>query len=168
MTTVGICTGLLFHAAMSALGLSVILHESARPYSLVKMAGAFYLIYLGFKSLYGVLKGTSTSFTKVTGEKINSSLAFRQGLLTNILNPKVAVFYLTFLPQFVDQTRNVFIQSISLAGIHIAMSFVWLSAIEKFVTFFRSQLTKTQVKHSLEAITGMALLYFGIKLARME
>jgi threonine/homoserine/homoserine lactone efflux protein len=169
-TIVGICSGLLFHATMSSLGLSAILQKSAELYSIVKLLGACYLIYLGGRALYEVwvLKSKET-------EKINdcspartkrSALSeFRVGLLTNILNPKVAVFYLTFLPQFIDPSSSVLLQSLALALVHILLSFVWLLLIGFFVAYFKNQLEKPSVKRIVESVTGLALLGFGIRLA---
>jgi RhtB (resistance to homoserine/threonine) family protein len=162
MTTLGICAGLLFHAAMSALGLSVILQQSARLYSAIKWAGALYLMYLGAKSVYGAFG--SAAATAPADAPRNGS-AFRQGILTNILNPKVAVFYLTFLPQFVDPARSVLFQSFALASIHISMSFVWLYAIGSFVGYFRAFLSRPRVRRSMESVTGLALFGFGARLA---
>jgi threonine/homoserine/homoserine lactone efflux protein len=170
-TIAGISVGLLFHAMMSALGLSAILMASSNLYSVVQFLGAGYLIYLGVRGLYEAWFKSSDSFasaaaTAPTRSAQRRSLAeFRTGLMTNLLNPKVAVFYLTFLPQFIDPTRNVFLQSLLLALTHIVLSFAWLTMIGFFVGYFRSQLEKKTVRRVLESLTGVALLGFGIKLA---
>ncbi|KYG60355.1 hypothetical protein AZI85_12840 [Bdellovibrio bacteriovorus] len=166
-TILGICVGLLFHATMSSLGLSAILKKSAELYAVVKYLGAAYLIYLGLQSLFeawfrkdkedetsGVMKNSEGSFAQ----------EFRKGLLTNTLNPKVAVFYLTFLPQFVNVKKNVLIQSLGLSMIHILMNLVWLYLVGSFVMFFKAQFAKKSVKRKIETLTGFALLGFGIKL----
>ena len=170
-TICGICVGLLFHATMSSLGLSAVLQKSAKMYSIIKILGAGYLIYLGIRGLYEAWRmGQRTqNVSKSPGldrQGLTSSLTeFRNGLLTNVLNPKVAVFYLTFLPQFVDIQKNVFLQSVGLSLIHIAMSFIWLYLIGQFVTYFKDQLAKLAVRRSVETATGLALLAFGIRLA---
>jgi threonine/homoserine/homoserine lactone efflux protein len=170
MTTLGICAGLLFHATMSSLGLTAILQKSSQLYHAIKLLGAGYFVYLGAKALYEVYgKGaTEEAMDAAQSDQAGSSSAFaefRNGLLTNILNPKVAVFYLTFLPQFVNIQGNVLIQSILLSTVHIAMSFVWLSLIGTFVTYFRTQLTKPTVKNKIQSITALALIGFGLPLA---
>lgn len=157
-TVVGICAGLLFHATISSLGLSVILVKSAQLFSIVKLCGAAYLIYLGTQTLW-------TARKPVIVDVAPARAGFRSGFLTNILNPKVAVFYLTFLPQFIDVHANAFIQSIALASIHIAMCLVWLSLVGEFVLYFRAQLEKPSVRRVLDSLTGLALLGFGVKLA---
>jgi RhtB (resistance to homoserine/threonine) family protein len=170
MTTLGICSGLLFHATMSSLGLTAILQKSSQLFHAIKMLGAGYLVYLGFKALYEVYrkedKEESMDEAPLNRGPTSSAFAeFRNGLLTNILNPKVAVFYLTFLPQFVDIQGHVLLQSILLSTVHIAMSFVWLCLIGTFVTYFRTQLTKPSVRNKIQSITGLALIAFGVRLA---
>ena len=164
-TTCGICTGLLIHASISSLGMSAILLESAKLYSAIRLIGAGYLIYLGVRGLYEVWFGPT--LVEASEKQVARSLRaeFRRGLLTNILNPKVAVFYLTFLPQFVDINGNAFLQSIGLATVHVSMSFVWLCLVGYFVAFFRVQLANTVVRRAVESVTGFALLAFGARLA---
>lgn len=102
VTSVGICTGLWVHAVASALGLSTILMTSATLFSLVKLAGALYLVALGLVSLRRALvsdAGQPAVSASVTAQ--DTRRAFVQGLLSNPLNPKVALFYLTLLPQFI-------------------------------------------------------------------
>ncbi|EQC48640.1 translocator protein, LysE family [Bacteriovorax sp. BSW11_IV] len=163
----GICSGLFFHALLSSIGISAIISSSQSLFTLMKYIGAGYLIYLGFKGLYEAYRGDHL-FDK-DSLKINpmNSLKneFKRGLLTNILNPKVAVFYLTFLPQFTSSNGNIFFQTMGLAIIHIMMSFFWLYFIGVFVAFFKDQLQNKKIRSAIEAISGTALLAFGIKLA---
>src|SRR5271170_3156739 len=106
-TSLGICLGLCVHATASALGLSAILRVSAVAYSVVKAVGAGYLIFLGIQTIRGAgrrLAAKVEDGLEAAGPAGNRELdfrSFRQGILTNVLNPKVAVFYLTFLPQFI-------------------------------------------------------------------
>ncbi|HET9239952.1 MAG TPA: LysE family translocator [Oligoflexus sp.] len=169
MTTLGICAGLLFHATMSSLGLSAILQKSSQLYHLIKLLGAGYLIYLGARALFEVHSHGTTEEDLDAPQSDRADFSafaeFRNGLLTNILNPKVAVFYLTFLPQFVNVQGHVLIQSILLSTVHIAMSFVWLCLIGSFVAYFRTQLTKPLFKTAIQSITGLALIGFGMRLA---
>ncbi len=101
MSVLGIGTGALFHTLAAVLGLSALLATSALAFSTVKLLGAVYLIYLGIR----VLLGTHAPPTASVGET-NRSAAYRQGLLTMMLNPKAAVYYLAVLPQFVDASRG--------------------------------------------------------------
>ena len=91
--------------------------------------------------------------------------SFVQGFLTNILNPKVALFYLTFLPQFIPADAPVLRTSLLLAMIHNALGFAWLSLYARFVDRLRAALTRPVVKAWLERVTGGALVALGARLA---
>lgn len=93
----GLCTGLLFHTTAAALGVSAILYSSAMAFSLLKYAGAIYLLYLAYKAIRE--EGSLSSMESV--KESNISLLYRRGIFMNILNPKVSLFFLAFLPQFV-------------------------------------------------------------------
>jgi threonine/homoserine/homoserine lactone efflux protein len=102
-SALGICVGSIFHTCAAALGLSAILATSALAFSAIKLLGSAYLVFLGVKMLLDRRKRLSSPSNfrwRTTGA------AFRQGVLTNILNPKVALFFLAFLPQFIDPTSN--------------------------------------------------------------
>lgn len=159
---------MLVHATLSSLGLSTILKSSPQLYSAVKYAGTGYLLFLGAKILYEAARETLQDFNATKSEAASQkSLVseFRAGLLSNVLNPKVAVFYITFLSQFVDPSHNIFVQSILLTGGHILMSIIWLLLIGVFVGYFKPQLEKPKVRRAIEAITGFALIGFGLRLA---
>ncbi|MBW1964782.1 MAG: LysE family translocator [Deltaproteobacteria bacterium] len=98
-TAIGICSGLFVHASLSAFGISVILVRSAVFFNFVKMAGAIYLVWLGLSSIYGAMRHkNSFEYTQsaVPKEKLYPTKSLREGLLSNVLNPKPAVFYLAF------------------------------------------------------------------------
>src|SRR5206468_10339561 len=103
LTSLGICSGLLVHASASALGLSVILATSAEAFTVVKLAGAAYLAYLGLQSLRESFRASPPN----DAPQVTSRRSFVMGVMNNVLNPKVAVFYLTFLPQFIDPSGNL-------------------------------------------------------------
>ena len=165
-TILGIACGCLLHATASALGLSAILATSARAYELVKLAGAAYLIWIGVQGIRGA--GTPATATDALS---NASAAprgvhpFMQGFLTNVLNPKVALFYLTFLPQFIPAGANVLRTSLLLAMVHNLLGFAWLSIYARFVDTMRTALTRPVVKAWLERVTGGALVLLGARLA---
>jgi threonine/homoserine/homoserine lactone efflux protein len=160
-TILGIATGCLMHATASALGLSAILATSARAYEVVKLAGAAYLIWIGVQGIWHAgAPAAATSVASSTG-----SHPFMQGFLTNILNPKVALFYLTFLPQFIPAGAPVLRTSLLLAMIHNLLGFTWLSLYARFVDRLRGALTRPVVKALLERVTGGALVLLGARLA---
>lgn len=163
----GISAGLIFHAILSSLGISAVLNSSDRLYSVLKTAGAGYLIYLGLQALYEAwiknFKGIEADVPNSNSE-VSIISNFQSGVITNVLNPKVAVFYLTFLPQFVTSAENVFFQSLLLALIHILLSALWLFAVGWFVVFFKSYFGRPPVRRLVESVTGLAFIGFGISL----
>jgi len=186
-TILGILTGCLIHATASALGLSAILATSARAYEIVKYVGAVYLVWIGVQGILNarnVVGSESKTLTRFYqrrpwvsaqrradgGERSAVSGAvsadpFTQGFLTNILNPKVALFYLTFLPQFIPAGAPILRTSLLLAMIHNVLGFAWLSIYAQFVDRQRVALTRPVVKAWLERVTGGALVLLGARLA---
>lgn len=168
LTMIGICSGLFFHAILSALGLSLILVRSATAFDTVKLIGACYLIYLGGQSLWTAGRGSmkdSLAENTVTKPKKGNWRAFFEGMLTNVLNPKVAIFYLAFLPQFISPHDWVFGKSVVLASIHFIEGVVWYSILIFFLGRMRALLTRPRVRQVLEALSGAILIGLGLRLA---
>jgi RhtB (resistance to homoserine/threonine) family protein len=163
LTVLGICCGLFIHATLSAVGLSVVLVQSARAFEILKLAGAGYLLCLGLQSIWSAARGALPA--ERTVGPVGARRAFAEGLLNNVLNPKVAVFYLAFLPQFVGPGDPVLAKSILLASIHFAQGIVWLSLVTLFVARLRGTLTRPRVQRALESLTGLVLVGFGVRLA---
>lgn len=185
ITTFGICAGLLVHAALSALGLSVVVMHSAEVYHAVKLAGAAYLIWLGVQSLREAFRrdrsddgATDAAFAAMStphGREIargssarGTGKAFGEGFLSNVLNPKVAIFYLAFLPQFVRPDDPVLARSLFLACIHAAMGIVWLLFVARVLHTARSVVLRPAVSRWLHGVSGTVLMVFGVKLATAE
>lgn len=167
-TTLGICAGLFIHAAISALGLSLILVRSATAFEVVKLAGAAYLLWLGAQSIWRAWKQRDHDAPtpgSASARPQRSGRSFGEGLLTNLLNPKVAIFYLAFLPQFISVGDPVLAKSIVLATIHCVLSLIWLSLIALFLGRLRALLTRAHIQRRLEAATGVVLIAFGLRLA---
>lgn len=169
-TALGICSGLFMHATLSALGLSVLIAHSAFAYQLLKIAGAVYLVWLGLQSLSGALRRDYSRGPNGDGvlKSVSAGQSFAEGLLTNVLNPKVAVFYLALLPQFVAVDDSVFIKSILLAGIHAAMGVVWLVALASLLDRARAVITRPRARRLLEGVSGSILIGLGARLALSE
>ena len=161
-TSLGICAGLPMHATASALGLSLILATSAEAFTVVKFAGATYLAYLGIRTIRDSLRPTSEVVVDA-GRTRSARAAFVQGWLTNVLNPKVALFYLTFLPQFISPGDNVLAKSLLLAGIHAVLGLAWLPlyayGIDRLGALIRG------ARRWLERLSGAALIGLGVRLA---
>ena len=166
VTSLGICTGLWVHAVASALGLSAILMTSAALFSTVKLAGALYLVALGVLSLRRALGPSPAAPTVAPGRTARDARrAFAQGLLSNLLNPKVALFYLTLLPQFVRPADNVLARSLLLAGVHVLIGLAWLVAYTYFLGRLSAALRRPRVRRALEGVTGSLLIGLGGRLA---
>lgn len=169
LTTLGICSGLFFHATLSALGLSLILVRSATVFEIVKLLGACYLIYLGGQSLWRAVRRDGSKLAHhdemLTRQKKEWWQSFFEGLLTNVLNPKVAIFYLAFLPQFISPGDAALAKSLLLAGIHFMLGIIWLSLVTMFLGRMRQLLTRPRVQRAIEATTGAVLVAFGARLA---
>ena len=150
----------------SALGLSSILMASATLFSLVKLAGAVYLIALGALSLHRALRPPADTATAVVGTTArDAGRAFVQGFLSNLLNPKVAVFYLTLLPQFIRPGDSVLARSLTLAGVHVVIGLVWLILYAYFLGRLTPVLRRPRVRRALEGVTGTLLIAIGGRLA---
>lgn len=168
LTVVGGCGGIMIHATLSAMGLSVILVRYAAVYEIVKLIGASYLIWLGLQSLWRALYYRSSQHAYTTHQQIGGKPGWNSlndGLLTNVFNPKTALFYLALLPQFVDSSDRVLVTSLLLAGIHVVMRFAWLSLVTILLQYIRALIAHPLAQRSLEAATGVILFVFGLRLA---
>lgn len=164
-TTFGIASGGLFHAALAGLGLSRLLVYSEPTFHAVKLVGAAYLVYLGAKALLSAWRGPEEEEARFATADGRRRSCYLQGLLTNILNPKVAAFYLAFLPQFIQPGDNVAVKSALLVAIHYGMSLVWLSAVALSVGRMSGFLSRSRVRRWLDGVVGGVMMAFGLRLA---
>src|SRR5690606_39027987 len=126
----GVCTGAMFHVLAAAFGISAILAASATAFTVVKLAGAAYLIWLGVRALQS--KGLAITTDTDATPPASAWKIYRQGLVVDLLNPKVAVFFMAFLPQFVDPALGAAAwQMIALGAVVIAIALIW----ETFLIF---------------------------------
>ena len=168
LASAGIVSGLLVWATLSALGISALLNASATAFTILKLAGAAYLIFLGVQALWATRHGyVPVAETAGSGsvQAIAAPVAYRQGLLSNLLNPKVGVFYTSLLPQFVTVDDGVASQSLALALIHIVIGIVWLVAYTGFVVRAGAVLRRPGVRVWLDRVTGTVLVALGLRLA---
>jgi len=168
-TSIGICCGLYVHALLSALGISVILMHSATAFAVLKIAGACYLAWLGFNSLRSAAHGDrAVASAAVVREAVTPSLCFREGFLTNVLNPKVIAFYLALLPQFIGPADPVLLKSLLLAAIHFAEGIAWFGIVAWIVDRSRRFFMKPDMRRWLDAICGTILIGLGLRLAMQQ
>ena len=173
-TTLGIVLGCVVHAVASSLGLSVLLATSATAFHGVKLAGAAYLAWLGVTTLIRTFRGGAVGVSDDIGGEGETLAAVRperlrksfiEGLLTNLLNPKVALFYLMLLPQFIAPGQNVLARSLMLAGLHIGMGVAWLTVYAAAIDQLRGVLTRPNVRRWFERAMGGCLVLLGARLA---
>lgn len=168
VTTLGICSGLFVHVLFSAIGLSIILAQSATAFSILKLVGAIYLCWIGLQSLRSAFSKEENGMnlkSQETDVQVKLRKSFGEGFLTNILNPKVAIFYLAFLPQFISPGDPVLAKSVLLTFIHYVMGVIWLGTLAVLIDRTRHWVTNPKVRHWVEGISGTMLVLFGIKLA---
>ena len=164
ITTLGLCSGLIIHTSAAALGISVIFKTSELAFNIVKYAGAAYLLYIGYQAFkYRNLP------LDLNVENSSSQLKklFVKGFIMNILNPKVSIFFLAFLPQFVNtQTGNVPMQMITLGIIFMIMTVIVFSSIGIAANVLSSRLqSNPKIVKYMNIMTSTVLVGLGIKLA---
>lgn len=168
LSSLGICSGLFVHAVVSAVGISVILLQSVWAFKALKMAGAGYLIWLGIVSLRSAARNGAP--LKLNGPsrgryRFSVRRSLMEGFLSNVLNPKAVVFYMAFLPQFIDPARSALSQSLFLAGLHFVIAMVWQCLLASLVHQAKTWMQNQKVRRSLDGLTGSIMMAFGIKLA---
>ncbi len=165
-TALGTCCALIIHTSAAVFGLSAIIVKSALLFSVFKYVGAVYLIYLGVKTLWGLRKKeVAASVEMSTKSQFVNTSCFKQGFLTNILNPKVAVFFLTFLPQFVDPGSNTFLPFLLMGITYTVLTAIWFVLYVYLINQISAFMKKPKTQNMIEGITGTILIGFGIKLA---
>lgn len=159
----GITTGSLVHTFAAAFGLSAVLMQSAVAFEIVKYVGAIYLIYLGLSSF--ISRKKKDSLLQDQNNTVIKKSAFKQGLFSNVLNPKVAMFFITFLPQFVKTGENVTQQLIIMGVIYTLLSIAWFFIYVFFINYLRDWLMSPKIQGIMDKATGLVLIGFGLKLA---
>ena len=163
-TTLGISLGVLAWAAASALGVAAVLATSPTAFAVLQLGGAAYLVVLGLQTLWRTRQAAPDRGED--GDRAERrTTAFRQGLLTNVLNPKIAVFYGTLLPQFLSPGDPALAISLVLAGIHVAFGLAWLTTYAWLVTRAGDVLRRPRARRALDRLTGTVLVALGLRIA---
>jgi RhtB (resistance to homoserine/threonine) family protein len=170
-SVLGITSGILVHTLLASLGLSVLLANSPTAFVLVKYIGASYLCYLGFKMLTSKSSNSITnSLSKdqhVTSQKdVDGWQIYKQGVLTNVFNPKVALFFLAFFPQFIDSSYAYGMLSFLMLGLTFATTgFFWCLCLALLAARFSARLReKPSIETMLNRISGVVFIGLGIRL----
>jgi threonine/homoserine/homoserine lactone efflux protein len=184
LATLGIGTGLLVHASAAAAGLSVVIATSAAAFTVVKLIGAVYLLVLGVLALRGALRRRrdpdpdaaaavealvtpGTPGTPGTRRRSfrTARAAYTQGLLTNVLNPKAVLFFLSLMPQFIPAGGSVVAWTMLLTAILMAAALSWFALVAVLVVQLRGVLTRPRVARTVEGATGAVFIGLAGRLA---
>ncbi|MGH3378476.1 MAG: LysE family translocator [Actinoallomurus sp.] len=177
-TGLGCCLGISVHATAAVLGLSAILAASASAYSTVKLAGALYLAYLGIRMLISaIMSGDAAQESAVPAVPVApvpapaetqvrpSGRAFRQGLVTNLLNPKIALIFLTLLPQFVANDEPRLRTTAILAAVFLGIAVLWWRTFSLAIGPISRALRAHRSRRILDAVAGCALIAISARVA---
>jgi threonine/homoserine/homoserine lactone efflux protein len=162
-TAAGVAAGQAIWALATSVGLVALLVASEPVFEAVKWLGAAYLVWLGAHALWSAWRGRGAPGVAVAASaRLSPGTAFRQGLLSDLGNPKMAVFFSSLLPQFSDAS---FGSLVSLGLIFAAMTFAWLTAYAVALSMAGNFVRRRAIWRSIEAITGAALVALGLRLA---
>ncbi|BDH61846.1 putative membrane protein YrhP [Lysinibacillus sp. PLM2] len=167
-TVLGMATGLSFWTLIAILGLSVVIANSVILFSIIKYLGAAYLIYLGVKSFFAKsllsleeIQAQANSHTNSSNKHNKES--FVHALLSNVLNPKTVLVYITVMPQFIDLSENVNQQLIMLASILTVFAVLWFLTLVYVIDYAKKWLNNSKFQKVFQKSSGLILVGFGIK-----
>jgi RhtB (resistance to homoserine/threonine) family protein len=165
MSVLGIATGSLVHTTLAALGLSVIIAKSIVAFNIIKYAGAAYLIYIGYKMLTD--RSQLNTETNMAGKITDLKRIYRDAVITNVLNPKVALFFIAFLPQFIDPAFKNTILPFMLLGISFTITgTIWCLILAGFASIISNKLKRNKkLSFYINKTCGAVLIALGIKVA---
>jgi threonine/homoserine/homoserine lactone efflux protein len=164
LTTSGIALALVIWVTATAVGLSALLRASGEVLFLLKIVGACYLAYLGVRTLLES-RARPADLLAATPPAAPAHAVFRQGFLSAISNPKLGVFFVTFLPQFVLPGQAVLPRLLELGVTFAVIGWLWMNLYGLFVTRLRQVITAPRVRQWMQRVTGVVLLGFGARLA---
>jgi threonine/homoserine/homoserine lactone efflux protein len=167
-TAAGVALGLAVWTLAASAGIAALLVASEPAFVAVKLAGAAYLVFLGAQSLLHALRGRGAEHADEDGERarrLRPAAALRQGVLNDLGNPKIAVFFTTLLPQFAPAHGPAFPTLLALGLLFCAMTFAWLCAYSAAVATAGKALRRPRVRRTLDAVMGAALVAVGVRVA---
>ncbi len=164
-TSLGISTGTVIWATLSGLGVAALLQASAEAFTLVRLAGAGYLCFLGVRAIRDALTTEEAPEPShgAADRGARFGRPFRQGLLTNLLNPKVGLFYTTLVPQIVDPGDPIAVVSVGVGLAHATIGLVWLALLGAAVDRAGDVLRRPRIRRAVAGFTGAVLVFFGVR-----
>jgi threonine/homoserine/homoserine lactone efflux protein len=165
-TGIGVTVGLLLWTVAASLGLAALLRASEPAFLALKIVGSLYLVYLGVRSLWDALRHTDADGLRVRSDHRRSSkVALREGLISNLGNPKIAVFFTSFLPQFAPGRHPSFFALLILGLLFGAIGLAWLTVYSVLVARAGDVLRRSRIRRALDGLTGAVLIGLGARLA---
>ncbi|HET7760514.1 MAG TPA: LysE family translocator [Gaiellaceae bacterium] len=156
-TAAGVVTGQLVWAVAASVGLSAVLLASAPVFTAIRLAGAAYLVLLGLQALLAAVRGLRADHVGVPRRRA----PYRQGVLSNLGNPKMAIFFTSLLPQF----GSSFSGMLALGAVFASLTLAWLTVYAVAVAKASGVLCRPSVRRALDALTGLALVALGLRVA---
>lgn len=170
-TAFGVTVGLTIWALATSVGLVAVLLASEALFNAIRLAGAAYLVWLGVQTLYGALRPDRRAVVSggsVAAPRSSLLAAFRHGLLSDLGNPKMAVFFASILPQFAPEGQGMLSSLVLLGLLFAAMTFAWLALYATVVASAGSAFRQSRLKRALEGLMGATLIGFGLRLAHEQ
>jgi len=170
-TGAGVVSGLATWTVASSAGLAALIVASQPVFLAIRLIGAAYLVFLGLQALYGAIKKPSHARTpspsrgEGQGRGLSAFTGYRQGLISNLSNPKIIVFFLSLLPQFVTRSSASFLGLLLLGGIFCSITLTWLTLYAIVVARIGDFLRRDRVRRAIEATSGVVLVGLGLRLA---
>jgi RhtB (resistance to homoserine/threonine) family protein len=166
-TSLGVNAGLMVWTLAAAIGVAAVVRESAVAFTVLKLVGALYLTWLGLQAFLAAHRRSPAhaAAAGVPARPVGALLGFRQGLFSDLANPKIAVFFTSLLPQFVSSRTPVLLPFLVLGSVFVLITLVWLCSYALVAVRVSAVLTRPRVKAALDRVTGAVLIGFGIKLA---
>jgi threonine/homoserine/homoserine lactone efflux protein len=168
LTAAGVASGQFVWTVATSAGLAALIVASEPVFTALKLAGAAYLIFLGAQALHAALRpgrNESKANRFVSVRRLGRIAAYRQGALSNLGNPKMAVFFSSLLPQFITRGHASFATLLMLGLLFNAMTLIWLTGYALVVARVGDMLRRDRVRRSMEAVTGIVLVGLGLRLA---
>ena len=166
-TSLGVSAGLSVWTLAAAAGIASLLRASAVGFTVLKLIGALYLVWLGLQALRASSRAdTGEESSPATARPAIGALGgFRQGFLSDLANPKIGIFFTSLLPQFVDPGRPVLLPFLVLGAVFVLMTVLWLCAYCLIAARAAETLRRHRVRVALDRVTGIVLIAIGIRLA---
>jgi threonine/homoserine/homoserine lactone efflux protein len=161
----GVATGQLIWALATSVGIVALLVASEPVFEAVKLAGAAYLVWLGGHALLAAWRNDWAAPAIATGPRLRAAASFRQGVISDLGNPKMAVFFASLLPQFVPGGDPSFAALLSLGAVFCVLTFAWLAVYAAVIARVGDVLRRPPIRRAIEGVTGAVLIALGIRLA---